>query len=435
MDLDKFSEKYYKIGTRKEISETAKITKISLAVLICSFVVCLLSLGINVKTPFFLVFFIFIFLLSAIVFALSYVFTLIMTFISKQPRKQKYLRIICYLLLTAFIVMLFVTAVVEVYKAINVISSLGGELTQETLSLMVNELTNGLRVYIIVLVLIEFLFEVSILLSFELKSLEDNIIGVFALGVYLAIALAGFLFNFITDNFQFALPLSLTFNVLWLLCLSLLLKDRTTDVACLVRIDQDGNEIKEEQPEKKKRKILTKKLKIAIEISLVVVALILASLTFVIEGHLACIPLGFEIFIVAFAVAFAFYLLSGKKLRKIDLFGCAGVTIGLVLLLVNYLLLKSLSIALIIILGIISLVLIVFGTTTLFFFQKNSKNKYFIIKCVVFAIFSIVQIFYLANFFFAPELREQLGHIIPVIYVANVLIISVAYFLQVKRSN
>ena len=138
---------------------------------------------------------------------------------------------------------------------------------------------------------------------------------------------------------------------------------------------------------------------------------------------------------VGFVVSFAFYSLSGKRLRKIDFLGCFATILGLILLLIIYPLLNVASITLIKVFSGLSFVAFMFGAIIFFFFQQERRKSHIMVKCIAFVIVGIIQVYYFACLLFAPMLKEQLGFVIPIVFNVSIIIFILAYFLQLKSDS
>ena len=259
MDLERYSDKLYKVGTRKETSETVKMANVSLILIICSFAVSFFT-----AVPSWLLqsgFALFIFLFSTTIFSISLIFSTIMIFVSKQPRKKPNFNWICYILLITLIVVSIIWFVLVFRLFIIELTNFTGELTEDALVKILVIVTEKAKIFSTIIISTSLMFDVSMLLSFEIKNIEGDALAIFSLGVYLFIMIFKPCLIFadrITDGVAF---ITLLIDVLWVVSLSFLLKERTIDVACLVRIDENGNEIEEEKVKKPKKTVWTKKLK------------------------------------------------------------------------------------------------------------------------------------------------------------------------------
>ena len=427
MGLDKLSKEYYKVGTRKEISETAKIAKISLIILVLSFILLKLitsDLTLLLTSDFLL----FVFIFLSMVFILTLLFSTIMIFISKQPSRNIFLSIICYILLGVLIVLTCVSFVYA-FKFGYELGSAGGKFSTDKLASKLDAIIDKLNNNSTIITILTFLFDVSILFSFELKSFEDNYIDLLAFGIYILLTLIKPLIMLAT---QLPIGSEIFIYLIWLVCISLILKDRTVDVECVVLVDEEGKETQKKQPKKINIKDFLYKYSIIFKIAVVYAIISLSKLTFTTKGLSVLIPTGVGALLIGFSVYFAFYTLSGKKLRKIDYIGCFSTIFGMVSLLIIYLLLDFISLALIVALCTLNLIALIFGLVIFFFFQKGAKKGRVVIKCILLVIISIILLYYIFCLIFSPELRYMLEFVLPLIFNVYTVSVALVYFIQSK---
>ena len=235
MELEKLSAQYYKVGTRKEPSETSKITKVSMIVL-CYSLLFLIFNYILITTYGLKSFLLFTFFLSVVVFFLAIAFSFVMLFISKQSSDKIYLNMICYLLI-ALIIMMPIAGFAHMFdEIVTSFSSPDVEIVTEDL-LYVFSKTN---VFFIVAVIAEALFNFSMLVSFKVKDLKTNRVALACFIIYLLIIVV----NVFHILFSVVEPIivSLLLLVAWFICLYFVLEDKKVDVACIIHIDKNGEE-------------------------------------------------------------------------------------------------------------------------------------------------------------------------------------------------
>ncbi len=434
MELEKLSAQYYKPSLRKEPSEFVKFMQISLIVLICSLVSLIINYVI-VSTYGYIKFFFFMLILSSVVFICALIISAVSIFMSKQHRKSLFLSLICYVIVACIIICLISVVTLVFDEVVKLIIDSKGQIDQE-------QLTSAIKVpkgFAIVIIILEFLFNFSMLISFNLKDVRENSSAYVGVIVYIIITVANIFF--VIFNATLPALLNVLLPVAWVVCLYFALEDRTVDVPCVIHIDENGEEIQDTEQQlnaKKNNEIRIRLnkiiLKIAMIIALATIGVACAIFTFNLNDNFAWITLTIAVILIALFGVAGFYYSSGSKYKWLDILGCVSLITGLILQPLLYLLLKFISSGLIVALGLSSAVLFTFGAVVFFFLYGYNKDRSFVLQILLFVIYAIVCLYYVLSIFFTDNLVIQLSFVLPILFAVSVITTTIVYFMQTKRA-
>jgi hypothetical protein len=100
---------------------------------------------------------------------------------------------------------------------------------------------NGINPYLIAIGILSVLFELSMIVSFELKYLKGDALMITTLIAYIVVVIANPFLALIKNNFVACI--SLILDVLSFSALFYLLEDKTTEVVCLQYVNENGEKI------------------------------------------------------------------------------------------------------------------------------------------------------------------------------------------------
>ena len=400
----------------------AKIAKISVVILLISFALlatCFFEVSSIFKNDFLM----FVYLFAAVIFGFSLTFSTIMLFLSKQHNDKIYFSIICYVLI-ASIVVVAIIAIINAIKQFAYLASLPNMKIDEELILRV---INGINPYLIAIGIMSVLFELSMIVSFELKYLKGDALMITTLIAYIVVVIASPFLALIKNNFVACI--SLVLDVLSFSALFYLLEDKTTEVVCLQYVNENGEKIQEvDAASVLGRKRIKKSInvgaviRIAVEIFVAILFFMYANSLF--KSSIVTVPLIMEIILIVGVFFSFFYFNNGKKLKAIDLISCASMVVGATLMLLCFTIVE-LSGALLVALGIISALTLILGGTRFFFLKKMDNKGLTVLKWIIYVLFVLVGVYYLLLSIFSLGTRANFKLATPILYpVIQILLLA-----------
>ncbi len=426
----KLLERYYQIGTREEDCEASKIMSIALIVSLCSIALYISSYFILLILPMFALF---CSILAVMVFALSSIFSYVMIFISKQHSKIKILNIICYLLFSAIIILVFVffSYVVKDYSALK-------KVTEEAVEQILKDRTGIL----IAALIVEVVFNMSMLVSFKVRNLKEHPLALIGFIFYILAQGVNFFAIFVGKRMPSELVAIATF--LWIPCLYFALENRKVKVPCVVlkTVEEDGE--KEEISSKKttpkptvkdieKRKKILKIIQIALVIIVPLFLIFFCDSKLFIEGKSVWGEFAITAVVLVIFGFLALFVSNSGKGKSQDIFLSLYVPVGLILLTLNYALLATATEVVIMILGVASVGLMSFGNYVYFFLLDYGERKTLWIRIVAFALSCEMQLYYVISLFFSEILLEQITYITPGVFYVCFICFLVPFVIQVVK--
>ena len=434
MDSKILSSKYYKLGTKKEPCIPSKIMKVAVIILVLSGVLTLFSsllleMSLNLGVLIALIIF-------AVVFAFSLVFSFILIFLSKKHSSIIILRFVCYLILLAMVVVLSIGVLKIFNKVITLYINSNGVLDEEKLLKILQPVTG----YFTVATILEIAFNISMLISFKIKKLSDSAVAKTFLVLYILTIIADILiFAFSLTTLSFISEIS---SVLWAVCLYFILEDRTVDVACMIYIDKDGEELVDEEQNQldikeniKIKRNVFEDLKVAGLVSLGTLGTIITVSVGILGIIGAFCLFKFDVrtwawFIIAsvavlFFSVLAFCILDSTGRKWLDILCSFSISVGLILILCIAKIYPNYDEITAYILSTVIVSILTFGVVTYFFFYNGSKELSLKFRLPVFIIISLFIIYCILSIFFSDMISIQSHSMFPPLFVCMAIGLTV----------
>ncbi len=429
--MEKFSNQNAIEGIVEIESVTAKITKIAFMVLVPSFFFFIMFSH-SLSSPVWLYFF----CVTLVLFGLSYIFTNVMLFVSKKPNSNVFLSLLCYIFLGAVVIVALIMSL-SVLKDIVALASAKPNNYLEITQDVINQLEQSNRGYIIAIVVLSSLLELSMLISFKVKKFVDIPLAIFTFVVYLVSMVVRNVSPFIL-GITVNLTSVLILEVYRMLYLFFALENRTKKVKSLIFVDENGKEIDYENQQRKViRKSLNKKhlakliltITLLLEIGCVILSLLCLNSKFIIIQKVEMVPFMIEVLLFAFIGFFCFYNIGENKISKKQTFGSISLIVGLIFALICATFATKMNYYLLIIMYLISVISLGYGVTCATFLKPFASKTFKTIRGFLYVLFALFALFIMLCFIFSPDIVNQIYMMTP--YFLNIVLVLLftAYFI------
>ena len=320
------------------------------------------------------------------------------------------LRLACYVIIAIVVALTAIITTLVVNQLLPIISNPNLDITADKLTNILTEIAGQIAPYVIAIIILSILFDLSMLVSFKIKSMKNDTAILEIVVCYVLISFAKIIVYLLPSSIA---QLTLLVEISCLACLYYILEDRTTEVISLVSAEEERAPVKnieakgpikeqynlrqelldrkyvpgipsrktsDEEIERiniirdyysRKREMTTGLFyRILLEVVFIVVVAFASGAIFSYNGVVSPWAFVAEIILTGIISFALFYIILGKNLKKIDIISIICLMLGGTLITLNYSF-NELPIILLGVFGVLGALAYIVGGARFFFLKKQ----------------------------------------------------------------